>query len=149
MPTLGEEIKRRREERNISLNEISESTRISVRFLKAIEADNFAILPGGIFTRSFIRSYAKEVGLNEEEAMTLYNQYLVAQQTAEQQAIEQEAASSRQRKSSSNNVSILQPGPPTQSNQPKQKNKPAVYTPETNWSTVLIGVGISSSWVFL
>ena len=100
MPTLGEEIKRRREERNISLNEISESTRISVRFLKASEADNFAVLPGGIFTRSFIRSYAKEVGLNEEEAMALYNQHLVSQQAAEQQAAEQEAVSGRQRKSS-------------------------------------------------
>lgn len=74
MPTLGEELKRRREERNIDLSDISESTRIGTRFLKAIESDNYSILPGGIFTRSFIRAYAKQVGMNEDEAVTLYNQ---------------------------------------------------------------------------
>src|SRR5687768_1092429 len=74
MPTLGEELKRRREERQITLNEISEATRIGIRFLKAIDADNYSVLPGGIFTRSFIRAYAKEIGMDEEEAITLYNQ---------------------------------------------------------------------------
>ena len=41
MPTLGEELKRRREERQITLTDISEATRIGTRFLKAIEADNY------------------------------------------------------------------------------------------------------------
>ena len=127
MPTLGEEIKRRREERNVSLNEVSESTRISVRFLKAIEVDNFAVLPGGIFTCSFIRAYAKEVGLPEEEAMTLYNRHLVEQQASEQQAAEQAAMASGQKKPSANNVSILQAdSPPIRPKQPKQKPKPMV-----------------------
>jgi len=147
MPTLGEEIKHRREARNISLNDVSESTRISIRFLKAIEADNFAVLPGGIFTRSFIRAYAKEVGMPEEEAMTLYNRHVVAQQAAEQQAAEQEALSKGQKgqkKSSSNNVSILQAeAPPVVAKPPKTKSsKPMVAVPQTNWSTILIGVGI-------
>jgi cytoskeletal protein RodZ len=74
MPTLGEELRRKREERGITLAEISESTRIGTRFLKAIETDNFSTLPGGIFTRSFIRAYAKQVGMNEDEAITLYQQ---------------------------------------------------------------------------
>src|ERR1051325_8623662 len=74
MPTLGEELKRRREARNISLNDISEATRIGIRFLKAIDSDNYTVLPGGIFTRSFIRAYAKQVGMNEDEAMSLYNE---------------------------------------------------------------------------
>src|SRR2546423_12771750 len=74
MPTLGEELRRRREERGTTLNDISEATRIGTRFLKAIETNNFSILPGGIFTRSFIRAYAKHVGMNEDEAIGLYLQ---------------------------------------------------------------------------
>jgi cytoskeletal protein RodZ len=74
MPTLGEELKRLREKRGLSLAEISEATRIGTRFLKAIEGDNFSILPGGIFTRSFIRAFAKQVGMNEEEAVRRYQQ---------------------------------------------------------------------------
>src|SRR6185369_16628364 len=74
MPTLGEELKRRREERDITLADISEATRIGTRFLKAIESDNFSVLPGGIFTRSFIRAYAKQVGMDEDEALILYQQ---------------------------------------------------------------------------
>jgi cytoskeletal protein RodZ len=76
MPTLGEELRRLREERNIPLAEISEATRIGTRFLKAIENDNFSVLPGGIFTRSFIRAYAKQVGMDEEDAVTLYQRQI-------------------------------------------------------------------------
>ncbi|HKG23507.1 MAG TPA: helix-turn-helix domain-containing protein [Blastocatellia bacterium] len=92
MPTLGEELKRRREERGITLADISESTRIGTRFLKAIESDNYSILPGGIFTRSFIRAYAKQVGLNEEEAVSLYNQQIAppgVEQGQQSQAIDE------------------------------------------------------------
>src|SRR5947208_5052600 len=77
MPTLGEELRHKREQRDITLAEIAEATRIGTRFLKAIETDNFSILPGGIFTRSFIRAYAKHVGMNEEEAIQLYLQQVV------------------------------------------------------------------------
>src|SRR6185436_7695501 len=76
MPTLGEELRHKREQRGITLAEIAEATRIGTRFLKAIETDNYSILPGGIFTRSFIRAYAKQVGMNEDEAMGLYNEQL-------------------------------------------------------------------------
>src|ERR1700741_2055254 len=72
MPTLGEELRHRRGQRGVTLAEIAEATRIGTRFLKAIETDNFSILPGGIFTRSFIRAYAKHVGMNEDDAIGLY-----------------------------------------------------------------------------
>lgn len=85
MSTLGEELRRKREERGITLADISESTRIGTRFLKAIETDNFSILPGGIYTRNFIRSYAEQVGMDEDEAIALYNQQVGAQ-VAEPQA---------------------------------------------------------------
>mgnify|MGYP000850505612 CR=1 FL=1 len=79
MPTLGEELKRLREHRNLSIREVAEATHIGGRFLQAIEADNYSILPGGIFNRGFVRSYARYVGLDEEQALLLYNQQLEAQ----------------------------------------------------------------------
>jgi cytoskeletal protein RodZ len=70
--TLGQELKRRREGRGIDLQEISNATRVAVRFLRAIEEDDFKTLPGGLFTRSFIRTYARHVGMDEEEAIARY-----------------------------------------------------------------------------
>src|SRR5215813_11289980 len=83
MPTLGEELRRRREERGKSLSAISETTHIVTRFLKAIEEDNFSVLPGGIFTRSFIRQYAREVGMDEAEATALYHRQTSPQEVPE------------------------------------------------------------------
>lgn len=79
MPTLGEELRRLREDKGLSLREVSDATHIGSRFLQAIEADNYSILPGGIFNRGFVRSYARFVGLDEEQALVLYNQQLEAQ----------------------------------------------------------------------
>lgn len=72
MPTFGENLRREREMRGVSLEEISESTKISTRMLKAIETDQFSELPGGIFTRNFIRAYAQYLGLDEEHALAEY-----------------------------------------------------------------------------
>ena len=79
MPTLGEELKRLREDKRLSLREVSDATHIGSRFLQAIESDNYSILPGGIFNRGFVRSYARYVGLDEEQALVLYNQQLEVQ----------------------------------------------------------------------
>jgi cytoskeleton protein RodZ len=70
--TLGQELRRKRENLNIELRDVAEATRVGVRFLHAIEADDFSALPGGIYARSFIRAYAKHVGLDEEEAVSRY-----------------------------------------------------------------------------
>ncbi|HEX5732743.1 MAG TPA: helix-turn-helix domain-containing protein [Blastocatellia bacterium] len=131
MPTLGEELKRRREERNISLADISEATRIGTRFLKAIESDNYSILPGGIFTRSFIRAYAKQVGLNEDEAVAQY-QLQVTGQAAEAASAQPQAAEN-----------VVRQIPPPEKR--PRKPEPITYRPpatRTNWSTVIIGAGI-------
>lgn len=61
-----------RETRGIALREISEQTRISMRYLEAIEADDYKHLPGGIFNRSFIRAYAKFIGFDEHAALEDY-----------------------------------------------------------------------------
>ena len=70
--TLGQRLRRAREQRHVSLREISDHTRISMRHLEAIEADDYKALPGGIFNRSFIKAYARQVGFNEQEALELY-----------------------------------------------------------------------------
>ena len=71
---LGEELKRRREDLGLTLAQISESTRIGTRFLRAIETDDFAVLPEGIYTRSFIKAYAKHVHMDEDQAIRLYQE---------------------------------------------------------------------------
>ena len=69
MSTFGENLRREREMRGVSLEEIRDATKIGMRALKAMEDDQFEKLPGGIFTRSFIRTYAKYLGLDEEKIM--------------------------------------------------------------------------------
>lgn len=64
--TVGEQLREARERQKVSLHAIAEKTNISVRFLDAIEKNQFEKLPGGIFTRGFIRSYAAQVGLDPD-----------------------------------------------------------------------------------
>ena len=70
--SIGEKLRLAREARGIALREISEQTRISMRYLEAIEGDDYGQLPGGIFNRSFIRAYAKFIGYDEHDAMEDY-----------------------------------------------------------------------------
>src|SRR5688572_4766855 len=146
MPTLGEELKRKREERNISLNEISESTRIGIRFLKAIDSDNYSILPGGIFTRSFIRAYAKQVGMNEDEAMGLYNEQLspAKPETSNLSEVAQQSELTATRKTS--RLEKKQAARQTLSIQQPEVKTPPLAVPrastQVNWGTLIIGVGI-------
>jgi cytoskeleton protein RodZ len=70
--SFGEQLRLAREARGITLREISEQTRISTRYLEAIEADDYKRLPGGIFNKSFIKAYAKYIGFDEQEALEAY-----------------------------------------------------------------------------
>ena len=69
---FGSMLRSAREARGISLSEIAESTKISTGVLEALETNDVATLPGGIFTRSFVRSYAGAVGLDPEEALQAF-----------------------------------------------------------------------------
>jgi len=69
---FGEHLKREREMRGVSLEEISAATRISVRFLEALENEQWERLPGGIFNRGFIRSVARFLGLDEDGLVAEY-----------------------------------------------------------------------------
>lgn len=70
--TLGEKLRNAREEQDISISEVAEQTRISALYLEAIENDDFEKLPGGIFNKGFIKSFARYVGLDEHEALQDY-----------------------------------------------------------------------------
>src|SRR5215467_11770795 len=73
MGAFGERLRREREMRGISLNEIAESTKISRRHLESLENEDFDSLPGGVFNRGFVRAYARFVGIDEEQAVADYN----------------------------------------------------------------------------
>src|SRR5689334_11068122 len=79
--SLGEKLRQAREERGISISEVAEQTRISPLYLKSIEKDDYKPLPGGIFNKGFVRSYARYIGFDEDEALADYAQ-LVADDPA-------------------------------------------------------------------
>src|SRR5258708_19699052 len=64
--TFGEYLKREREMRGVTLDEITAATRIATRFLQAIEDEHWDQLPGGVFNRGFVRAVARNLGLDEE-----------------------------------------------------------------------------------
>ena len=70
--TFGEHLKREREMRGVSLEEISVATRIAPRFLTALENEQWELLPGGVFNRGFIRSVARYLGLDEDSLVAEY-----------------------------------------------------------------------------
>jgi cytoskeleton protein RodZ len=72
MGSFGERLRREREMRGISINEIAESTKISRRHLESLETEDFDSLPGGIFNKGFVRAYARYLGIDEEQAVADY-----------------------------------------------------------------------------
>lgn len=72
MLEFGASFRKARESQNVSIDKIAGETRINSRFLLAIENEQFEQLPGGIFNRGFIRSYAVRLGLDPEEAVLTY-----------------------------------------------------------------------------
>ena len=62
-----------RQRKGVSLEQIAEATKISIRFLRAIEAEEFEKLPGGIFATSYLRQYAGAVGADENGLVQYYH----------------------------------------------------------------------------
>jgi cytoskeletal protein RodZ len=81
---FGERLKRERELREVTLEEITQATRIGPRFLEALENEDWDKLPGGVFNRGFVRSIAHYLGLGEEAFLAEYD--LAHGAHAEQQA---------------------------------------------------------------
>jgi cytoskeletal protein RodZ len=99
MTSLGQELKKDREARGISLKAVADATRISQRYLEAVESDQLDALPGGFFVKGILRSYAKAVGLDEEEVLQRYRRAGILAAGGPDKARKQapEAGSSRKR----------------------------------------------------
>ena len=78
--TLGEKLRQAREARDITISEVAEQTRISPLYIESIENDDYRILPGGIFNKGFVKSFAKYVGVDEQEALQDYSRIISEQQ---------------------------------------------------------------------
>lgn len=72
MSDFGKSFKDSRLAQGLTLEQIAQETKISTRFLEAIEEERFATLPGGIFNRGFIRAYATRLGMDPEDAVARY-----------------------------------------------------------------------------
>jgi len=70
---FGERLKRERELREVSIEELTKSTRISTRFLQALENEDWDRLPGGVFGHGFVRTIARYLGLDEESLIAEYD----------------------------------------------------------------------------
>lgn len=72
MGNFGEDIRKARESRGVTLETIVNTTKIGTRHLQAVEQERFDQLPGGLFNKSIIRSYARAAGLDEEAWVDRY-----------------------------------------------------------------------------
>jgi len=70
--SIGSTLRRHREQKRMSLAELSRVTRIPVTSLEAIEGDQFDALPGEVFARGFLRSYARAVGAGPHDVLARY-----------------------------------------------------------------------------
>lgn len=83
MTDFGGKLRQAREQRGVSLRQISANTKISVGVLEALERNDVSKLPGGIFGRGFVRSYALEVGLDPDQTVAEYMARFHAEETPE------------------------------------------------------------------
>ena len=95
MSNLGATFRKARETAGLPLEKIAAETKISARFLLAIESESFNLLPGGIFNRGFIRSYAEYLGLDSEQAVADYDRMFTKAQEPLEVLVDAERESSR------------------------------------------------------
>jgi len=74
MDSIGAYLRRERELRHLSLEELVQITRVPLRMLQRIEDDRFDELPGEVFARGFLRAYARAVGLSPDTVLNRYSQ---------------------------------------------------------------------------
>jgi len=95
MANFGASFRRAREAAGLPLERIAAETRISTRFLLAIESEDFHVLPGGVFNRGFVRAYAVHLGLDPDQAVTEYSRLSATSDEPLEALRESERASSR------------------------------------------------------
>ena len=72
MARLGDALRERREHKGVTMQQAAEDTRIREKFLQAIESGDYQSLPGAVYTKGFLRNYARYLGLEPEEMLALY-----------------------------------------------------------------------------
>ena len=73
MASVGSHLRELRQQRGLSLEELSRATRVAPRYLEALESDRFSALPAPVFTRGFIRAYCQAVGASADDALARYD----------------------------------------------------------------------------
>jgi cytoskeleton protein RodZ len=71
--SFGTELREERERRGVDLSAIAERTKVSERYLRALEEDNHGQLPGGIFNKGIVRGYCQQLELDEQEWLDRFN----------------------------------------------------------------------------
>jgi len=95
MSNFGATFRKAREAAGLPLEKIAAETRISTRFLLAIESEDFHLLPGGIFNRGFVRAYAAHLGLDPDQAVADYSRVSAASDEPLEVLRDEERASTR------------------------------------------------------
>ncbi|MBI2092115.1 MAG: helix-turn-helix domain-containing protein [Deltaproteobacteria bacterium] len=107
--SVGQYLKRERELRGISLEQIANLTKIPPHHLNAIESDKFDTLPSKIFAKGFVKSYAKAIGLNQDEVVLRYEEILAEEAAKPAKSFRtpyREIAVSKQKKPNKTNFRI-------------------------------------------
>ena len=112
MGEFGQKFRAAREKKELSLDDVSNVTKISTRMLKAIEEEHFDQLPGGVFNKGFIRAYAKHLGLDAEEAVTDYLACLRQAQVDAHEVWEPEPASPPEKRPPDSHKPFVKHQPP-------------------------------------
>jgi cytoskeletal protein RodZ len=74
MASFGDDLRKEREQRKVSLDEIAQHTKVSVRNLRALESNRFDLLPGGVFNRGILRNYLQYLDLDEHDWVERFTQ---------------------------------------------------------------------------
>lgn len=88
MSDLGALLRKAREQRGYTLDDIQEVTKIRKRYLEAIETGDYKVLPGSFYVRAFVKTYAETVGLDAEEVLRLYQKELPKPPASETAVVE-------------------------------------------------------------
>ncbi|MEC0091337.1 RodZ domain-containing protein [Paenibacillus macquariensis] len=95
MSELGQQLKEARLEKGMSLDDVQEMTKIRKRYLEAIEAGDYKVLPGNFYVRAFIKTYAETVGLNPDELLEGDKEVSLSQPEATMEPVIQKRSSNR------------------------------------------------------
>ncbi len=82
MESIGDKIRKTREEKGYSIDQVARDTHISKRFLEALESENYSSLPGDSYVLGFLRSYSEYLGMNADEVVQLYRNMKLQEQPA-------------------------------------------------------------------